>query len=438
MPTSSGQYEAAADRCDMELTGSHIARLQDTVADVPLSTDLTVDQAPGRTRSGALRLDSIDLLRGLVIVLMVLDHVRDFFHIDAFAFSPTDPTKTTLALFVTRWVTHLCAPTFVFLAGVSIYLQRANGKSPSTLTTFLLTRGLWLILLELTVVVSGFNFGWPLVFLQVIWAIGASMILMAAMTRFPPQAVLALGAVIVCGHGLLAGIDAADFGSMALAWRLLMEPGLVEPVSGFLAYPVLPWFGVMCLGYGLGNLFVQTADGRRRTLIALGVSAIGLFFVLRTFNGFGDPAPWSTQANGIATALSFFNVSKYPPSLLYVLATLGVSLLLCVALERVAGWPARVLLAFGRTPLLTYVLHIYVAHGLALIVGWLGGVPASYFVDFFPRSVANPRQLAEAGWGFTLPGVYIAWLVVLIGLYPISAWFAAVKRRRRDWWLSYL
>lgn len=398
-------------------------------------------EAAGRTRSGAPRLDFIDMLRGLVIVLMVLDHVRDYFHIDAFAFDPTDPARTTPLLFVTRWITHLCAPTFVFLAGVSIFLQRANGKDGAQLTTFLLTRGLWLILLETTFIALGLNFSWPFVFLQVIWAIGASMILMSVVVRLPVSAVLMLGALIVCGHGMLAGIDAADFGSWALAWRLAMEPGPAG-ASGLVLYPAIPWFGIMCLGYGLGSIFLEAADRRRRSLLILGASVIGLFFVLRAMNGFGDPAPWAIQDSGVATVLSFFNVTKYPPSLHYVLATLGITLLLCVGLERTnlpggwlsGRWPARVLLAFGRTPLLTYVLHIYIAHGLALAIGALGGVPASSFIDM----IGDHSRVEAAGWGFSLPVVYVIWIGVLAALYPISAWFAAIKRRRRDWWLSYL
>lgn len=392
-------------------------------------------EAAGRTRSGAPRLDFIDMLRGLVIVLMVLDHVRDYFHIDAFAFDPTDPARTTPLLFVTRWITHLCAPTFVFLAGVSIFLQRANGKDGAQLTTFLLTRGLWLILLETSFVAFGFNFSWPFVFLQVIWAIGASMILMSVVVRLPANAVLMFGALIVCGHGMLTGTDAADFGSWALAWRLAMEPGPVG-TSGLLLYPAIPWFGIMCLGYGLGKIFLEAADRRRRSLLLLSAGAIGLFFVLRAMNGFGDPAPWAIQDSSEATVLSFFNVTKYPPSLHYVLATLGITLLLCVGLERLklSGWPARVLLAFGRTPLLTYVLHIYIAHGAALAVGALTGVPASSLINM----IADHSRVEAAGWGFSLPVVYVIWIGVLAVLYPVSAWFAAIKRRRRDWWLSYL
>ncbi len=388
--------------------------------------------ATGLTRAGRPRLDAIDLLRGLVIVLMVLDHVRDFFHVDAFVFNPTDPERTTLAVFATRWVTHLCAPTFVFLAGASAYLQGVNGKSPGELARFLATRGMWLVVLELTIVGFGLNFA-PMVFLEVIWAIGASMLLLALLVRLRPAWIGALGVMIVAGHGLLGPIDAAQLGSLGPMWLALFEVGLLRGVPGFIAYPVVPWFGIMCLGYGLGFVFTLPASRRRRLFAMLGTGALLAFVVLRAINGYGDPAPWRSFPNTLQTMLSFFNVSKYPPSLLFVLVTLGVSWLSLPLLERLRGPIANVLLAFGRTPLFTFVLHIYVVHGAALLLGVFSGVPASYFANF----VLDPSRLVRAQWGFSLIGVYVAWLAVLAALYPLASWFAEVKRRRRDWWLSY-
>lgn len=390
------------------------------------------------TRSGARRLDSIDMLRGLVIVLMVLDHARDFFHVDAFVFDATDPTRTTPLLFLTRWVTHLCAPTFVFLSGVSIFLQQANGKSGADLSKFLLTRGLWLILLELTIIAFGLNFAMPYVFLQVIWAIGAGMVVMAALVHLPAVLVLALGALIVAGHGLLAGIDAANLGSWGVLWRLTMEPGPAGFAPGLVIYPAIPWLGVMCLGYGLGGVFLQDPARRRRSVLMLGAAAVALFLMIRAVNGYGDPSRWSVQPSTTGTILSFFNVSKYPPSLLYVLITLGVSLLLSLALEYLKGLPARVLLAFGRTPLATYVVHIYVLHLLAFVVIAASGLPASLFIDFLGSNFStSPARLVAAGWGFNLAVVYLIWIAVLAALYPFSSWLARIKRERRDWWLSY-
>jgi uncharacterized membrane protein len=384
----------------------------------------------GLTRAGALRLDAIDSLRGLVIVLMVLDHVRDFMHAPAFLFSPTDLTQTTPLLFMTRWVTHLCAPTFVFLSGVSIFMQRCNGKGPNELGKFLLTRGLWLIFLEFTIIGFGFNMGPPLAFMQVIWAIGASMVLMAAVVRLPVNAVLALGAFIAIFHPTYSA--ALKPAATTAGWFMTMQPGPAVFMRGFVPYPLIPWFGIMCLGYGLGFLFRQPTEQRRRSVLALALSLLAAFVVLRGINGYGDPAPWAVQSSVVMTVLSFINVSKYPPSLMYVLVTLGTSMLLLLALEKLTGPLQKMLLAFGRTPLFTYLLHIYFAHVLAIIVGVLGGIPLSYYLDFLLKPQSGGSQ------GFGLAVVYAAWLAVVLMLYPLASWFAHVKGERRDWWLSYI
>lgn len=387
--------------------------------------------ASGLTRSGAARIDAIDMLRGLVIVLMVLDHVRDFFHRTAFTADPLALDSGDPALFLTRWVTHLCAPTFVLLAGVSVFLQRENGKRRSELTRFLATRGAWLIVLELTVVEWGFNFGGG-VFLQVIWAIGASMLAMAALIWLPRAVLLALGVAIIAGHQLLAPIDPPDLGALAPAWSATMEfgPGL----GGFVAYPFAPWLGVMLLGYGLGSVFRKDEAERSRTILILAAGMLVLFAVVRGINLYGDPRPWAAQAEPLWTALSFINVAKYPPSLDYVLVTLGVSLALLPLLARLRGPAANGLLTFGRTPLFTYVLHVFLAHGLALVVGSMMGVPPAAFFNL----LGDPGRVIEAGWGFGLIGVYAAWAAVLAMLYPLSRWFEGVRARRRDWWLGYL
>lgn len=385
-------------------------------------------------RAGVPRLDMVDLLRGFVIALMVLDHTRDYFHVSAYTFDPTDPARTHVLLYLTRWVTHLCAPTFVFLAGVSLFLQGANGKSTSQLSRFLLSRGAWLIVLELTIISFAFNFALPFLFLQVIWAIGVSMILLAGLIWLPRVATAIVGVLIVAGHQLLAPINPADLGALAPLWTLAFKVGPPPLWPGFVAYPVIPWFGVMCLGYALGPVFVQEAARRNRQLLLLALGAIALFCMLRALNVYGDPRPWRTFPSAAATVMSFFNVSKYPPSLLYVLITLGVSLVCMLAFQRLQGLLARVLLAYGRTPLFTYVLHIYVVHSASLVVAMLAGYPASYHANF----LADPFRLFKAGFGFNLLVVYIVWLAILIALYPASRWFAEVKRRRREWWLSYL
>lgn len=397
--------------------------------DAPLASPAAA--AGGLTRSGAARIDAIDRLRGLVIVLMVLDHVRDYFHSSAFTADPLAMDSGDPALFMTRWVTHLCAPTFVFLSGVSIWLQRANGKSRGELGRFLLTRGLWLIFLELTVIQYAFNFGGGVVLL-VIWAIGASMIAMAGLIWLPRAVLLGLGVALVAGHQLLAPIDPPDVGVLAPLWSAMFEfgPGL----GGLVLYPFAPWLGVMLLGYGLGPVFQRPDGERNRMILMLTGGMLVLFAVARGINQYGDPQPWAVQAGPLWTALSFINVSKYPPSLDYVLVTLGVSLSLLPLLGRLGGAAGGVLLTFGRTPLFAYVLHILLAHTLALVVGSLMGVPPSAFFNM----LGDPSRAIAAGWGFDLAGVYVAWLAVLAMLYPMSRWFEGVKRRRRDWWLGYL
>jgi uncharacterized membrane protein len=400
---------------------------------IPNATiDPLVEPAPaGLTRSGAARLDAIDMLRGLVIAIMVLDHVRDFFHVDAARFDPTDPLKTTAILFATRWVTHLCATTFVFLAGVSILFQKANGKAPADLSTFLLKRGLWLILLECTVVSFGFNFGEPFLFLQVIWAIGFSMVCMAAISRLSSNAVLALGIAILLLYPFASPPLSGATGTLATVRTLLLgPPGMVTRAPVLAFYAGIPWLGVMCLGFGLGPVYRMATAKRNRILLPIAIGLLAAFLIVRGLDGYGDPSPWVHEPTTGQTILSFMNVSKYPPSEDYVCATLGISILLFLGLGYLRGPVARVLLDFGRTPLFTYVAHIYIAHTLMLIVVLATGRPAG--VAF------NVVATAPVDWGFPLPVVYSVWALVVAMLIPLSRWFAGIKRRRRDWWLSYL
>lgn len=387
-------------------------------ADTPLSTT-------------AARLDFVDALRGLVIVLMVLDHTRDFVHLTGMTGNPLDPKTTTPALYATRWITHLCAPTFVFLSGVSIFLQSTKGKTGWPLSRFLLTRGLWLVFLELTVVNFGFDFA-PGIFLQVIWAIGVSMIFMAGMVWLPRPAVLLTGVAIVAGHNLLDGIQASGLGDWGLVWTLMMQPGQVP--GGFIPYPVIPWFGVMCLGYGLGWIYLLPAERRTRTLAVGAVAFIALFLVLRLPNFYGNGSLWAVPANPDRTWMAIMDVTKYPPSLHYVLITLGISTLIGLALQHASKIIMTPLLAFGRTPLLTYLLHVYVAHGLGLIIGIAMGFPAEHFFGH----LSDPSRLIKDGWGLTLWQTYLVWLTALAILYPISSAYAKHRAAHKTWWHSYL
>lgn len=400
--------------------------------DAPLASPT----AGGVTRAGAARIDGIDALRGLVIVLMVLDHVRDFFHATAFTADAMALDSDNPALFLTRWVTHLCAPTFVFLAGVSVWLQKANGKAPGDLSRFLLTRGLWLIVLEFTLIGIGFNFGWW-IFAQVIWAIGFGMVVMAAAHRLPRMAVLALGVAIIVAHPVLNLIPPSAFGAFEPVWRMLAVRGPMPTEAGLLlvVYPAIQWTGVLFLGYGLAG-FLTGAEGLRRTRVLLFAAGfLALAAVGRGFNlpGF-DPVPWTAQGEPLWSVLSFISVNKYPPSPAYVLLMIGLALVLLSALDRLRGPLVKPLLTFGRTPLFTYLLHVWIAHTLALLVGMAVGVPPAAFLN----TITDPSRLIELGWGFGLGAVYAAWLAVLVLLYPLSRWIEGVKRRRRDWWLGYL
>jgi uncharacterized membrane protein len=376
----------------------------------------------------ATRLRSIDALRGLVIVLMALDHVRAFF--TEVRFDPLDVSQTTAALFMTRWITHLCAPTFVFLAGTSAYLM-SRRMSPAELGRFLLSRGAWLIALEFTVVQFGwfFNLRYDMgLFMQVIWAIGASMIALAALVHLRIGTILVLSVAMIAGHHLLDGIDPARFGTWAPLWNVLHVKG--QTPFAFALYPLVPWIGVMALGYCAGTLFQLDAAVRRRWLTAAGIGALAGFAALRLTNAYGDPQLWAAQSSATMTLLSFLNVSKYPPSLLYVLVTLGIACLLLALLESARHRVLEVLSTFGRVPLFVYVLHIYVVHLAAGVTAYATGHGTQVLGNLF-------LSLPE-GWGYGLPVVYAVWASVMLALYPACLWFARIKSTRREWWLAYL
>ncbi len=376
------------------------------------------------------RLVSIDSVRGLVIALMALDHVRDYF--SNVHRGLLDPATTTIGIYVTRWITHLCAPTFILLAGVSAYLMSRHLTSPE-LRRFLITRGLWIIFLEMTVVLCGWTFAFDYrdgLFLQVMWAIGASMVVLAAVIQLAPATICVLALSMIAGHNLLDGIEPATFGAWAPLWNLLHVRGQVP--FGLVSYPLIPWAGVMMLGYALGRAYHFDAQWRRSMFARLGAGALIAFALLRLSNIYGDPRPWHHQDTPVMTAMSFFNVEKYPPSLLYLLAMLGIALLLLAAFESERGWMKRLsfLQTFGRVPLFFYVIHLFLAHLSAGVVAWCMGWKTAV--------LTNSYKTLPADWGLPLPWVYVAWIAVLLMMYPLCRWFAGVKRRRNDWWLSYL
>ena len=385
------------------------------------------------------RVDSVDLLRGLIMLLMALDHVRDFFG-DASA-NPTNIATTTIPLFFTRWVTHICAPVFFLLTGTGAFLALRR-RSRADLSRFLWTRGLWLIFLELVVLRClgwQWNFDFRLTILVVLWALGWSMIVLSALVYLPVAVVTAIGVIMIAGHNLLDGIQAATLGSFAPIWSMLHAPGVVYSNGThmvFAAYPLVPWIGVTAAGYGLGQIFDWPVERRRRFLLRLGLSLVVGFLILRGINVYGDPARWQPQKTAAFTILSFLNATKYPPSLLFLMMTLGPAMLLLRSFETRRSQYWKPALVVGRVPLFYYIVHILVIHTLALIAclarygeaHWMFESPT---LDRFP--VTQPP-----GWPLSLPWVYLIWMLVLVILYFISRWYARVKLTSGNPWLSYL
>lgn len=394
----------------------------------PLAT--TPSTTTTKSPAARKRLSSVDALRGLVMVIMALDHVRDYF--TAVRFDALDLSQTTPGLFLTRWITHFCAPTFMLLAGTSAWLA-GRRRSKDELATFLFKRGIWLVVLEFTLV--GFawylNFNFELGFrAQVIWALGMSMMALAGLVYLPRAVLLAIAVTMIAGHNLLDGITPQDAGSLATMWTILHAQGPVPALHLFITYPLLPWVGVMAFGYLLGPVLDFPAEERRLLLLRLGLAMIAGFLFLRTANFYGDPAPWSQQGSGVMTLLSYFNVTKYPASLDYLLITLGPALVGLALLERLRGPVLEWLRVYGQVPLFYYVAHLYLLHLAAVAAGALQG--------FSPGAMTKVWRQLPVGYGFGLPTVYLAWIAVVMGLYPACRWFGKRKQAGRAWWWSYL
>jgi uncharacterized membrane protein len=394
------------------------------------------------------RVNSIDMLRGIVMVIMLLDHTREFVHRDMLDFEATDLSRTNVLLFFTRWITHFCAPVFVFLAGTGAFLQGTRGKSKAELSRFLVTRGLWLILLEITLirVIVWFNIDYHFaLMLQVIWVIGVAMIILAAMIHLPLRLIAAASIAVIALHNLLDVFrvkpvvpGTAGPGFWGFIWMVLHQPGIVfftPTVYGLVLYPLIPWIAVLTAGYAFGAFYRLETEQRHRILWRLGAAMLVSFILLRAINVYGDPSRWGVQKNSIFTVLSFLNVSKYPPSLLFLLLTLGTAIFVLPWFERIdKAWLSRIFITFGRVPLFFYIGQWIAAHLLATLAGYLAGQPIGWlFATPLERPSPNPGNL-----GFSLWVVYLCWFLGLLLLYPLCHWFAEVKRRRRDWWLSYL
>jgi uncharacterized membrane protein len=389
------------------------------------------------------RIESIDLLRGIVMIIMAIDHVRDYFHFDAFLYSPVDISHTSAGLFITRWITHLCAPTFIFLAGVSTYFV-AQKKTLSDTSFFLLTRGIWLVLLQLTLIRFFWNFD-PFFRYNsntIISTIGICMIALSGLIYLRTRTIFFVGIVMVVGHNLLDGVSFKEGTLADVLWSFLHVQKSFDLGSGYtftFLYPVIPWVGVMALGYCFGVLYNPDYSSKlRKTVIAqLGIICLLIFFTLRTANVYGDPVPWSRQTEISSTIMSFFNLQKYPPSMLYLSATLGISLLLLAAMEgkNLKRWQPVTL--FGNVALFYYVAHVFIIHMLAVLAAVLTGY--SWHSMIFPGSVAKGSTLLNGSYGFSLWVVYLVWMMVVALLYPLCVYWNGFKQRnKKKWWVSYL
>jgi uncharacterized membrane protein len=415
------------------------------------SSTLTIADAHEATVAGASsgRIISLDIMRGLVMVIMALDHTRDYF--TNLRFEPETLAQTYYALFFTRWITHFCAPLFFFLAGTGAFFY-GRRRTPQALSRFLWTRGLWLILIEFTVVGTAWTFMFPWGFFGVIWCLGACMVLMAAIVRMPLRWVAAFAGVLIVGHDLLDPLRPRQFGSFAPLWTILhVRGGLwLFHVREFVLFPLVPWVGVMAAGYVFGSLYLLEKERRRKLIAQIGLGLTLAFIVLRLTNLYGNPTvglggvsqgPWHVQPTIEKTVILFFDVEKYPPSLQFLLMTLGPSLLLLAWLDkkldqkdgRQTVSPAlSPLLTFGRVPMFFYILHLYLIHSLAVLMAVLFHQPVAWLLH------GGFMFGAPDNAGYNLPFVYLMWMTTVVILYLPCRWYEGVKRRRKDWWLSYI
>lgn len=390
------------------------------------------------------RIESIDILRGLVMLIMAIDHTRDLFHRGAP--EPTDLAITTPILFFTRWITHFCAPAFVFLSGISAYLAGTR-RTENQLAIFLIKRGLWLLAVELILITFAITANplFNVLIFQVIWAIGGSMILLGLLILFRASlsVIGIIGAIIVFGHNILDYVDPGAI-TKTIAWRMLFSAtgfGDSSIISTgdhralFIAYALIPWTGVMLLGYVFGTLYKSTVDAarRRKTLLLAGLGALLFFFLFRYFNIYGDPAPWSAQKTTSLSIISFFNVSKYPCSLLYLCMTVGTSLVILALAENIKSKFAGILIIYGNVPFFYYLCHWYLLRVLTIIVFFASGYTTSQIITPNLPFLFDPK-----GFGFNLLGVYLLWIFVIVALYLPCRWYSKYKRTHQQWWLSYL
>jgi uncharacterized membrane protein len=384
--------------------------------------------------SPRVRVESVDVVRGVIMILMALDHTRDFFGIPGQ--NPTDLASASAALFFTRWVTHFCAPVFFLLTGTGAYLSLRR-KSPGELSRFLFTRGIWLIFLEVVVLrcfAYQFNFDYRVTMLLVLWALGWAMITLSALVRLPAFVATTFGVILIVGHNLFDSVRSAS-----PLWAILHSPGFVVNNPDhvvFVAYPLIPWIGVTAVGYGLGQVYSWDTERRRAFLLRLGLALSLAFVVIRGLNIYGDPSRWMRQKTTLFTVLSLLNTTKYPPSLLFLLMTLGPAMIFLWSVDKGMPRAVKPALVIGKVPFFYYVLHFALIHVIAVVTCYLRYGSAHWM--FESPDLGHYPFSPPPGWGYSLPVVYLVWAFVVVAMYPLCRWFATLKQRRSDAWLSYL
>ncbi len=387
------------------------------------------------------RIQSIDLLRGLIMIIMALDHTRDFFHKEGLTGDPLNADTTTSILYFTRWITHFCAPTFVFLSGLSAWLQ-SQRKTKKELSRFLISRGFWLIFVDLTIMSLGLtaDIHFSYFVLETLWSIGASMVILGLVIRLPFNVILALGLIIFFGHNLLDFAENVREGNVPIWWSLLHRVNIV-PLWGnhslFIFYPFLSWTGLMLLGYCCGKLFTDTTPERRKKILrTTGITAILFFIALRWTNIYGDPRPWVEQKTTLKTFFAFMNVQKYPPSLLFLCATVGPGLIFLALVKNTGSKLVKVISVYGRVPFFYFIVHFYILHIATVIMYLSRGHSLAEGMAGIP---GLPFKFAAPGEGYSLAVVYAIWVAVVIIMYPLCKWYDNYKTNHKEkWWLSYL
>ncbi|WP_435353464.1 DUF1624 domain-containing protein [Emticicia sp. SJ17W-69] len=385
------------------------------------------------------RINSIDFVRGLVMVIMALDHIRDLMHTTSLTQNPVDLATTTTGLFLTRWITHLCAPIFVFLSGASAYISFKNSNNLTESKRFLLSRGIWLIVLEFTVInfALWFDIHFQILMMQVICAIGVGLVVLSFLLKFSPRNIGIAGLVIIFSHNLLQGISFPKNPALNFISSVLFAPNFFQITPNFsflVSYPLIPWLGILLLGYGFGHFFAIPQEKRKKLFLQFGGGALLLFMLLRLINIYGDPAPWSVQKTPLFTILSFINVTKYPPSLLYTLVTLGIMFLVLSFTDGMKNKLIDIFSVYGKVPLFYYLIHWYLVHSIMIIMLFMQGFSIKD-LNFAPFSFGRP----QIGSGVELPVIYAVWLSVVIILYPLCLWYGKYKtEHRNNKWLRYL